>query len=122
MRVVLVTHPSNRLEQYFGPRALRALQEIAEVRLNPQPRELDTAELIDAAAGCDALIAYRQTAAPRLGRSDLGRLVEQPTLLVACRFEGRELGQFGSAGAPVVLPVPQGLRGAGGADRHENTN
>lgn len=65
MTVVYVSHPSNRLDQYFGPRALQQLRSIAEVRLNPQPRELDTTELIAAAQGCDALIAYRQTPGPR---------------------------------------------------------
>jgi D-3-phosphoglycerate dehydrogenase len=65
MTVVFVTHPSHRLEQYYGPRALDALQALAQVRLNPEPRELATGELIEAAAGCDALIAYRQTAGPR---------------------------------------------------------
>lgn len=65
MTLVYVTHPSHRLEQYFGARALRALREIADVRLNPEPRELDTAELARAAADCDALIAYRQTPGPR---------------------------------------------------------
>lgn len=65
MTVVYVSHPSHRLDQYFGPRALRQLRAIAEVRLNPEARELDTAELVAAAQGCDALIAYRQTPAPR---------------------------------------------------------
>lgn len=64
MTTVFVTHPKDALEQYFGARATQALQAIAEVRLNPQPRELSTAELIAAAQGCDALIAYRQTPGP----------------------------------------------------------
>lgn len=74
MTVVFVTHPSHRLEQYFGPRALQALQGIAEVRLNPEPRELATGELVEAAAGCDALIAYRQTPGPRALFAGLPRL------------------------------------------------
>lgn len=65
MTVVYVSHPSNRLDQYFGPRALQQLRSVAEVRLNPQARELETAELIAEAQGCDALIAYRQTPGPR---------------------------------------------------------
>jgi D-3-phosphoglycerate dehydrogenase len=65
MTVVYVSHPSHRLDQYFGPRALQQLRAIAEVRLNPKPRELETDELVAAAQGCDALIAYRQTPAPR---------------------------------------------------------
>lgn len=65
MTLVYVSHPSHRLDQYFGPRALKRLSAIAEVRLNPEPRELATDELIAAAHGCDALIAYRQTPAPQ---------------------------------------------------------
>jgi len=62
---VFVSHPSHRLEHYFGARALGALRGIAEVRLNPHPRDLHLSELLDGARGCDALIAYRQTEAPR---------------------------------------------------------
>lgn len=65
MTVVYVSHPSHRLDPYFGPQALQQLRAIAEVRLNPEPRELETAELVEAAQDCDALIAYRQTPAPR---------------------------------------------------------
>jgi len=64
MTTVFVSHPSDRLDMYFGERAVCALREIATVRFNPHPRELSTAELVDAAQGCDALIAYRQTPAP----------------------------------------------------------
>lgn len=75
MTTVFVTHPSDRLAQYFGPRALRALGAIAEVRLNPEPRELDTGELVATADGCDALIAYRQTPGPRALFQGLPQLV-----------------------------------------------
>lgn len=62
---VFVSHPSDKLEQYYGERALAALRELAaEVRLNPEPRDLALPELCAAAQGCDALIAYRQTPAP----------------------------------------------------------
>ena len=61
---VFVSHPPEQLDTYFGTAATRALQEIAEVRFNGAPGELSTDALIAAARGCDALIAYRQTAAP----------------------------------------------------------
>lgn len=64
MTTVFISHPTNRFDMYFGERAATALREVAEVRLNPLPRELSTGELIEAAQGCDALIAYRQTPAP----------------------------------------------------------
>jgi D-3-phosphoglycerate dehydrogenase len=64
MSAVFVTHPKDKLEQYFGANATRALQAIAEARFNPESRELSTSELIAAAKGCTALIAYRQTPGP----------------------------------------------------------
>ena len=64
MSTVFVSHPRDKLDAYFGAKATAALQAIADVRFNPEPRELSLAELIAAARGCDALIAYRQTAGP----------------------------------------------------------
>ena len=65
MTTVFVTHPSDKLDQYFGAQALQALEAIADVRLNPEPRDLSVPELIAVARGCDALIAYRQTPGPK---------------------------------------------------------
>jgi D-3-phosphoglycerate dehydrogenase / 2-oxoglutarate reductase len=62
---VFVTHPRDKLGLYFGARATQALQAIARVRFNPEAHELSVAELAVAAGGCEALIAYRQTPAPR---------------------------------------------------------
>ncbi len=71
---VFVTHPADRLDQYFGPRATLRLQAIANVRFNPEARDLSALELIAAAHDCDALIAYRQTPAPELLFRSLPRL------------------------------------------------
>jgi D-3-phosphoglycerate dehydrogenase len=57
---VLLTHNSEDREQYFG-RALPELQAIAQVVLNPLERDFTTDELIDAAAGCDIVVAHRST-------------------------------------------------------------
>ena len=64
MPTVFVTHPSDKLDSYFGADALRRLQQIAVVRLNSAPRDLSLQELIAAARHCDVLIAYRQTPGP----------------------------------------------------------
>ena len=61
MTTVFLTHPPDKLEQYYGPRAVAALQQIADVRFNPEPRELSVDELVAAANGCDLMIGYRQT-------------------------------------------------------------
>lgn len=64
-RRVFVTHPSGMLDHYFGAKAMRALDAVAHATYNPLDRELATDELIAAAQGCDAMIGYRQTPAPR---------------------------------------------------------
>ena len=61
---VLLTHAPQARRQYYGERALAALREIAEVRLNEQEEALTPAELIGAAADIDAIIADRLTAGP----------------------------------------------------------
>ncbi|CAG4894155.1 hydroxyacid dehydrogenase [Paraburkholderia saeva] len=64
MNTVFISHPQNMLDRYFGDNAIAALRAFSDVRFNPEHRELDTGELIAAADGCDAIIAYRQTPAP----------------------------------------------------------
>jgi D-3-phosphoglycerate dehydrogenase len=64
MPAVYLSHPSDKLDHYFGARATEALLALAEVRFNPEPRELSTAELVADARGCQYLIAYRQTPGP----------------------------------------------------------
>ena len=64
MTRVFVTHPSG-CSTVISARRPCALQAIADVTCNPLDRELGTDELIAAAQGCDAMIAYRQTPAPR---------------------------------------------------------
>jgi D-3-phosphoglycerate dehydrogenase / 2-oxoglutarate reductase len=67
MTTVLVTHPRDKLDSYFGNRAIEALctlPGVTDARFNPQARELAAADLVEAARGCDVVIAYRQTEAP----------------------------------------------------------
>ncbi len=59
--LVYLTHTADALENYYGPRALAALREVAEVRLNETGRHLAGAELAAAAAGCQAIVSYRQS-------------------------------------------------------------
>ena len=64
MVTVFVSHPPDKLDTYFGAKATEALAAIAKIRFNDVPGDASLSELIAAARGCDALIAYRQTAAP----------------------------------------------------------
>ena len=62
MTTVFISHPQGKLNQYFGERATRALQRIANVRFNPDDTDLDSVQLATLASGCDVIISYRQTA------------------------------------------------------------
>jgi D-3-phosphoglycerate dehydrogenase / 2-oxoglutarate reductase len=64
MTRVFVSHPADKLAYYFGDKAVAALANVADAKYNPEPRELTTPELVAAAQGCQALIAYRQTPGP----------------------------------------------------------
>jgi D-3-phosphoglycerate dehydrogenase len=57
---ILLTHTPDMLANYYGPRALAALRELGEVRLNPGG-VLETGALIAAARGCDIVVSDRQT-------------------------------------------------------------
>ena len=61
MTTVFLTHPPDKLAQYYGPRAVAALQAIADVRFNPELRELTIDELVAAARDCHLMIGYRNT-------------------------------------------------------------
>ena len=63
MRVFL-THTPDMLRNYFGERALAALREIAEVRINPGEEILDANALATAARGCEVIVSDRQTPGP----------------------------------------------------------
>ena len=53
---VYLTHTPDTLANYYGDRALAALRQVAEVRLNAGDRHLAGRELAEAATGCEAII------------------------------------------------------------------
>ncbi len=57
---VFVTHNPEDLEVYYG-RAQPDLEAIVDVVTNPFDRDLTTPELVEAAAGCDVIVAHRAT-------------------------------------------------------------
>lgn len=73
MRVFL-THNAEDLEAYYG-RALPELEAIADVVRNPAGRDLDTDELIEAARGCEVIVAHRSTPGERAAFEALPDLV-----------------------------------------------
>jgi D-3-phosphoglycerate dehydrogenase / 2-oxoglutarate reductase len=64
MPSILLTHIPDMRANYYGDRALAALRELGEVRLNDTGRVLDAKALAVAARGCEIVVSDRQTAAP----------------------------------------------------------
>ncbi len=79
MNRILLTHSPLARDNYYGPRALAALMNLGEVRLNPLQRELTLAELVQAAQDCQVIVSFRQTAAGEALFSSL------PNLIAYCR-------------------------------------
>src|SRR5437867_6048481 len=61
MSRIFLTFPPDARRNYYGDKALAGLRALGDVQLNPETRALDTSELIDAAYGCEVIIADRQT-------------------------------------------------------------
>ena len=64
MPTIFLTHIPDMLENYYGPRALAALRELGEVRLNETGKVLDAKTLAAAARGCAIIVSDRQTPGP----------------------------------------------------------
>ena len=99
MARIFMTHPPAALEQYYGAKALAALRELAEVRINPLTRELSIEELADAAQDCALIISYRQTPGP-------AELFERMPSLVAvarCAIDIRNIDVAAASRAGVLV-------------------
>jgi D-3-phosphoglycerate dehydrogenase len=79
MAAILLTHPPQVRENYYGDKALAGLQALGEVRRNPLDRELGTAELIDAARGCEVIVTQRHVP------GDAELFAGLPELVAFCR-------------------------------------
>jgi D-3-phosphoglycerate dehydrogenase len=64
MTTIFLTHIPDMLANYYGPRALAALRDLGEVRLNETGKVLDARALARAAAGCEIIVSDRQTPGP----------------------------------------------------------
>lgn len=61
---VLITHGPAALANYYGPRALAALESVADVRRVPDETPWTTATLAAAARDCDLIVSDRRAEAP----------------------------------------------------------
>jgi D-3-phosphoglycerate dehydrogenase len=61
---IFLTHSPDMLKNYYGDRAVAAMRELGEVRINSTGKVLDAATLVSEARGSDIVVSDRQTAAP----------------------------------------------------------
>ena len=64
MATIFLTHIPDMLRNYYGERAVNALRELGEVRINDTGQVLDAQALARAAQGCDIIVSDRQTPGP----------------------------------------------------------
>ncbi len=64
MTTIFLTHSPDMLKNYYGDRAVAALRELGDLRINPTGRVLDAEALVRESRGCDIVVSDRQTAAP----------------------------------------------------------
>jgi D-3-phosphoglycerate dehydrogenase len=76
---LFLTHSPTALRNYFGPRALAALEAVADVRRNPSEDEWTPEALADAARGCEIIVSDRRA------QADADLLARLPRLLAFCR-------------------------------------
>lgn len=98
MPTVFLTHPQDALHNYYGPRAIEALQALADVRFNPLNRELSPAELVEAAADCECIVSYRGTP----GGADLFARLPRLVSFSRCAIDIRNI-DVGAAGSHGIL-------------------
>ena len=72
---IFLTHASEAFERYYGPEALAALGRHGLVRRNPRGTVLEAGALIEAASGCDVIVADRATKLPAIVFEKLPGLV-----------------------------------------------
>ena len=87
MPTIFVTFPPAARRNYYGDDAVAHLRRLGEVRLNPLERALDTPDLIDAARGCEIIIADRQTP----GRADLFPNLPDLVAFTRCAIDIRNI-------------------------------
>jgi D-3-phosphoglycerate dehydrogenase len=61
MPKIFLTHPPGRSRTTTATGPSRELKALGRLRLNTAGRELSTAELMEAARGCEVIVSYRQT-------------------------------------------------------------
>jgi D-3-phosphoglycerate dehydrogenase len=96
---VLLTHPPQARQQYYGERSLRGLQGLAQVKLHEADDALDAAGLIDAAGDVDIIVADRLTEGPAAIFARLPKL----RAFVRCAVDIRNVDVEAASAAGVLV-------------------
>ena len=96
---IFLTHSSDMLRNYYGERAVNALQELGDLRINPTGQVLTSAALIAGAQGCEIIVSDRQTVAPQEVFASLPELVA----FLRCAVDIRNIDVPAATGAGVLV-------------------
>ncbi len=96
---ILLTHSPEARELYYGARALAGLREVGDVKLHEGATPLEGEALISAAADCDLIVSYRQSAGPATLFQRLPELVA----FVRCAIDIRNIDVGAASKAGVLV-------------------
>jgi len=96
---ILLTHSPETRELYYGTRALAGLRERGEVKLHEGATPLEGEALIAAAADCDLIVSYRQSAAPAALFQRLPKLIA----FLRCAIDIRNVDVAAASKAGVLV-------------------
>ena len=99
MSRILLTHSPDTLVNYYGERALAGLRALGDVILNSNDKPLEGESLVQAAAGCDLVVSYRQSPAPAALFERLPRLVA----FLRCAIDIRNVDVAAASRAGVLV-------------------
>src|ERR1700761_2482849 len=98
MKVLLTPTPDFR-RQYYGERALKGLQALAEVKLHDGSEPLDAAGLVAAAQDVDIIVADRITE----GRGEIFSQLPKLRAMVRCAVDIRNIDVAAASAAGVLV-------------------
>jgi len=96
---ILLTHSPEARELYYGARALAGLREVGDVKLHQGATPLEGEALLAAAAQCDLIVSYRQSAAPAVLFQRLPKLVA----FLRCAIDIRNVDVAAASKAGVLV-------------------
>jgi D-3-phosphoglycerate dehydrogenase len=96
---ILLTHSPEAMANYYGERALAALEQLADVKRHPGDAPLEGAALIEAAQDCDLIVSYRQSPGPAELFQRLPRLVA----FLRCAIDIRNVDVAAASKAGVLV-------------------